>query len=298
MLEIIYFLVLGCIFVAMLLKLLRLDKYAVLLFDASFAVPAVLTMLVVIYIWIFGVVYGLFSLFDIDNRLKLWGSIALAIPLFAYVFFIMCGVRLSKDIFSGEYLRAIAMTLSEKYNSKRKNYEHLNHVDKLSNLASQIKLADGEFIFYLMFAVATYFFGYFLVSEIVTFRRGWGLNEPIYMVIVLAGFLFAYAKYYQKYTRLPFREMMSLVSYLEKDGFYVLATSDKCFLVESISPKKVSVYELLNRQYIFVEASDGTLCCWVKSDMSYKGFVHMLLFSKHGVRIWFEKIKNRIPNHS
>lgn len=282
------------IFLAAVFKLLKLDKYASILLNTSIVVPMVIGMVGTIYVWIALIFYWLIGFLNLSENTRIWGSIVISLPFVIYIMLALTGARFSKEMFSREYLEAylesIVERLNEKKEARRATAKQSSHVRQLSDFSGEIQKADGDFFFYLIFAIAIYIFGYFLMLEVEYFEKFiWRLNsfyKYTFIFISLLFFIFLYTKYYGRFTRIPHKEMMSLIKYLEDDGRKVFYMGRNHFFIDDKNTK-------IESESQFFKGDDGKYYYWIDSDMTFRQFTGLMLLSRHGLEHYYQSIVNK-----
>lgn len=285
------------ILLAMVLKLLKLDKLASTTFNSAILFPA----LAVIPFLIFVLIYGLLSLIVQSQMLKAYIAIAIT----------ACGILMylvTMNVDSDNYLQEI--TLKEKikiryellkdqaiFYSKKyffpqsESKEKSEHIEILAFYDYKIKSESENKIWYLALATIFYicvyqllmdqdYFEYFLY-QLGTFQK--------YTLVIgfLFLFLFLYNLYYSKDSKLFFSKIIDLVNFLEKEKQYVLIVDD---------PERKGLYSYLlvkyhpwkNKEntnyYFFTHTKEMDLAYWINSRLDFRHFRNVTnQISKHGV---------------
>ena len=285
------------IFLAAVFKLLKLDKYASIALNASIGIPMFIGLLGTIYIWISLVFYWLIGFLNLSEYIRILFSIVISLPFFIYIMLALTGTRFSKEMFSRDYLEAylesIVETLNKKKEARRASANKSTHAGKLFDFSKQIQNADGDFIFYLIFAIAIYIFGYFLMLEVEYFEKFiWRLGsfyKYTFIFLTLLFFIFLYTKYYGRFTRIPHKEMMSLIKYLEDDGRKVFYMGRNHFYIQ----EKNTELELERETYHIFKGDNGQYYYWIESDMTFRQFTGLMLLSRHGLEHYYQSMVNK-----
>jgi len=290
------------VFIAILLKLLRLDKLAFTVFQGALIAPIVICMLITIVAIPIAVLYLTLGYFLDSHSLKLLLSVAITAIIFLLYFAGNSTVASNKDKLKEAYWNAkfsIEYFFKKYVLAEAEVNSSLSHIQILDKLDNKLKKEIANKFWYFLLAIAFYALSYQLLKENQSFYQymNWRLSSwEKYSLIVasLALFLYLYSLYYSRFPREIFTKLMDLVGFLDKEKQYVLlidspkSSKHYSFFIDKLYPWKDR--EGTN-YYYFCNSSVNEIAYWIKPSLDFKHYINVTsAISREGVEGLLDKV--------
>jgi hypothetical protein len=262
------------ILLAAVLKILRADRLAGKTFNAAIMLPIFFTLFLALP---FALSFAALSLAGLANIFREIISGIVAI--------VVCYYLIAKNSPEGS---SIIENIKYFINSKspKKDYGQKTHIQELQGLDSQLENELNNKFFYQLLMIGLSIFVYFIFQDMPLFQGFYDfLNYGLYpvmkyflLLLILGLVTYGYSKYYDFYCGLIYKQLSSLVLFLEREKKFVLIKHKEGYPQYEFSIQKVSPWEGRERtnHYYFVMSEDNQIAYWIKPNLDFTHYKNVI----------------------